>query len=64
MPKKISLHLEANTAVPFRYHPVVGERIKLGCCDILATVVRFCLVVFNDKLDSIILVIWEYSTDT
>ena len=26
--------LEANTAVPFRYHHVGGERIKLGCFDI------------------------------
>ena len=27
------------------------------------SIVRICLVVFNDKLDSMILVIWEYSTD-
>ncbi len=26
-------------------------------------IVRICLVVFNDKLDSMILVIWEYSSD-
>ena len=25
---------------------------------------RICLVAFNDKLDSTVLVIWEYSTDT
>ena len=30
-----SFVLEANTAVPFRYHPVCGERITLGCFDIL-----------------------------
>ena len=27
------------------------------------SIVRICLVVFKDKLDSMILVIWEYSTD-
>ena len=47
---------------PCRYHPG-GERIKLGCFDILATVVRICLVVFNEKLDSMVLVIWEYSSE-
>ncbi len=27
------------------------------------SIVRICLVVFNDKLDSMILVIWEYSAE-
>ncbi len=46
LPKKILVTSEANTVVPFRYHPG-GERIKLRCFDILATVVRFCFVVLT-----------------
>ena len=42
--------------------------LKNTSCWLLAmllceSIVRICLVVFNDKLDSMILGIWEYSTD-
>ena len=40
--------------------------LRVDCLLVLLceSIVRICLVVFNDKLDSMILGIWEYSTDT
>ena len=37
------------------YRKILGQR--------LTAIVRICLVVFNEKLDSMVSVIWEYSSE-
>ena len=61
LPKKNFVSIAWELCVAARIDVLVTYRKILG--QRLTAIVRICLVVFNEKLDSMVSVIWEYSSE-